>query len=74
MKIECPDCGSKDCIKRGFLYTRQGKSQRYQCKKCGKWFSATTSVGTRILMTWLQEQYKAKPLYSGKPIVLSEQK
>lgn len=30
----CPNCGSKDLIKRGFALTRAGKYQRYQCKSC----------------------------------------
>ena len=28
-------CGSKDFIKRGFLYTPTGKFQRYKCNQCG---------------------------------------
>ncbi len=34
MTIKCPDCKSKDIIKKGF---GKGK-QRYQCKDCGRAF------------------------------------
>lgn len=33
----CHNCGSTEIIKRGFLPTKTGKKQRYQCKKCGSW-------------------------------------
>lgn len=32
----CPVCGGKT-QKRGFMYTRVGKYQRYQCVECGAW-------------------------------------
>lgn len=33
----CPNCGSFEIQKRGFDYTRVGKSQRYQCQNCYSW-------------------------------------
>lgn len=32
----CPVCGSKT-QRRGFMFTRTGKYQRYQCTTCGAW-------------------------------------
>lgn len=32
----CPVCGGKT-QKRGYMYTRTGKYQRYQCTTCGAW-------------------------------------
>lgn len=31
----CPNCGSFEIRKEGFLYTRLAKKQRYKCKSCG---------------------------------------
>lgn len=33
----CHVCCSDEIIKRGYLYTKTRKYQRYCCKKCGKW-------------------------------------
>lgn len=33
---QCPNCDS-NTQKRGFMYTRTGKYQRYQCTTCGAW-------------------------------------
>lgn len=34
----CPKCGkSGGLIKRGFMYTRTSKKQRYKCENCGGW-------------------------------------
>lgn len=33
----CPNCGSFKIQKRGFDYTRAGKSQRIQCQNCSAW-------------------------------------
>lgn len=33
----CPTCSSHEVIKQGFIYTRVGKFQRWQCKQCGAW-------------------------------------
>lgn len=30
-------CGSDHGIKQGFMFTSQGKYQKYQCQKCGAW-------------------------------------
>lgn len=30
----CPHCASNELVKDGFKYTRVGKYQRYQCKRC----------------------------------------
>lgn len=37
MKTKCPDCGSDNCVKKGFSSNRRW--QYYRCKKCGRWFS-----------------------------------
>lgn len=39
--VKCPKCNSEDYQKRGTSRIRDGIKQRYQCKACGKWFSAT---------------------------------
>lgn len=39
IKCDNPDCGSTDVWKSGFIIKRNGKIQRYQCKKCGKLFT-----------------------------------
>lgn len=36
--LACPECGGTNTHKRGFMYTRGGKFQRYQCTDCGNWF------------------------------------
>lgn len=33
----CPNCGGNHIQKRGFLITRTGKKQRFQCSDCGSW-------------------------------------
>lgn len=38
-KTKCPNCGSTGTQKRGIEVNKTGKRQRYQCLKCGKWFS-----------------------------------
>lgn len=38
-KTGCPNCGSIVTQKRGIEVNRTDKRQRYQCLKCGKWFS-----------------------------------
>ncbi len=35
----CHSCGSKHVQKRGFLVNKITKRQRFQCLKCGSWFS-----------------------------------
>lgn len=37
---KCPHCGSDHFIKWGF----NGKTQRFRCKECGKYFSSTTKT------------------------------
>ena len=37
-KDECPHCKSESIVKRGI----QNNSQRFQCKKCKKYFSTQT--------------------------------
>jgi len=32
---KCPKCDSKDINKNGFVYTTEGKKQRFLCKVCG---------------------------------------
>jgi len=39
INISCPNCKSKEVIKRGYFQTKaHGKRQRYSCKKCNKKF------------------------------------
>lgn len=35
----CPLCGENALQRRGFVFTRVSKRQRYQCTKCGGWSS-----------------------------------
>lgn len=43
----CPRCGApgEALGKRGFVYTATGAYQRYQCRQCGGWSSATRRDG-----------------------------
>lgn len=34
--IVCPECSSTNIHKLGFIITRSGKIQRYQCKDCAR--------------------------------------
>ena len=38
MARKCPNCKSKEIIKRGFRYNKGNKKQKYLCSNCGKWF------------------------------------
>jgi hypothetical protein len=38
----CPLCGSQNLQKRGFMGTRTGQTQRYQCQQCFAWSSGKT--------------------------------
>lgn len=38
-KVVCDNCGSHRIQKRGFLVSKVLRRQRYNCKKCGAWFS-----------------------------------
>lgn len=40
---ECPTCESLNVIRRGFIVMVHRRSARFQCKKCGKWFSRPLS-------------------------------
>ena len=42
--VVCPNCGSGDHQKRGYHYTQAGKYQRYNCKGCGNWFKAGSTL------------------------------
>jgi len=46
----CPTCSSSEVIKQGFIYTRTGKFQRWQCKSCGAWAQSRKSERTNILL------------------------
>lgn len=38
-KVRCPNCGSENIIKAGFVYKAGiGKVQRYYCKDCYHYF------------------------------------
>lgn len=41
----CPHCGHTHVQKRGFLYNKITKRQRYACLKCGTWFSTRMAKG-----------------------------
>lgn len=34
-KVKCPNCSSNNTNKNGFVYSTDGKKQRYLCKSCG---------------------------------------
>jgi transposase-like protein len=36
--IVCPECGHKEYRKCGHQFNRDGKVQRVQCKKCGRYW------------------------------------
>lgn len=36
---KCPNCASKDFIRKGRRHNKYGDMQRYACKNCGKWFN-----------------------------------
>lgn len=40
----CPSCGGKNVIRRGFAFTRTGKTQRYQCQDCSAWSSGRSET------------------------------
>lgn len=40
----CPNCGSDDLQKRGFMRTRTSTFQRYQCKDCTSWSKSGKAV------------------------------
>ena len=40
----CSKCGSPRTIKRGFVYTKVGKLQRYRCESCGGWSQGRKNV------------------------------
>lgn len=35
----CPTCRSPNVVRRGFIYTKARKNERYQCRDCASWFS-----------------------------------
>jgi len=37
----CPTCGSRDLRREGHRYTALGRYQRYQCRSCGGWSTAS---------------------------------
>jgi len=43
-EIVCPLCGSESYQKRGFVPSKTGLYQRYQCKECNHWFQGTTTI------------------------------
>lgn len=62
---ECPHCGSADIIKWGF----NGKIQKYHCKECMSYFSATTntifsssSSGYEVWSDFLDCEFRGMPL------------
>lgn len=44
-KDACPNCGGFDVQKRGFNYSRSGKTQRLQCQSCYSWHSQPLKGG-----------------------------
>lgn len=43
----CPKCGSSRLQKRGFIFTRVSKKQRYQCLDCRSWCSDSVNLGNK---------------------------
>lgn len=46
--VGCPNCGSNNVEKRGFNYSRSGKSQRWQCRECYSWHSSPLKECSQI--------------------------
>lgn len=44
----CPNCGSIKVQKRGFNYSRSGKTQRIACLNCGSWHSQPINKSCKI--------------------------
>lgn len=42
----CPTCASPNIQRRGFIFTRSSRKQRYQCKDCAAWCSDSRSIST----------------------------
>jgi ribosomal protein L37AE/L43A len=42
--LTCPACGSTNVQRRGFNINKVFKSQRYQCRSCGKWSSSSKKI------------------------------
>lgn len=40
----CPQCGNKDCIRRGYKYSRLGKFVQFQCRNCGTYHTSGTNL------------------------------
>ena len=47
-KIACPNCGSSDVEKRGYTFSRSGRSQRWRCRGCSAWHSSPLKEGSQI--------------------------
>jgi len=43
-ECNCPKCSSPNLEKRGERYLANSRVQRYKCKDCGSWSSATTAL------------------------------
>ena len=55
--LKCPHCESKDKRKRGYLKTKRGKTQRYECLNCNKTFTKRNhSINYRKRKQQLREQ------------------
>lgn len=40
---QCPCCGSKNLVKRGYSYTSSSKYSRVRCSDCGRWSRSKTN-------------------------------
>lgn len=49
-KKACPTCSSSEVIKQGFVYSRVGKFQKWQCKCCGAYSQSRKSEKTNVLL------------------------
>lgn len=48
MPKACPSCGSANIRERGSGYTKTTEYQRYNCRKCGKWFRGKVIRNTSL--------------------------
>jgi hypothetical protein len=52
---EC-NCGSTEFQRRGYEYTKRGKFQRLQCKKCGAWHTDSNNMLSETKKLSLKER------------------
>jgi len=67
----CPNCSSsRELIKNGFRKTRYGKTQKYHCKACDKYFSDTSEPNTqyppKVIFHTLEQYNRGHPVKKAK--------